>query len=370
MGRAPQVDPDQLAALVVCAPPICAFAADGKWRSSVFVRCVLILAPSPVGCHAQEVLVPALPKLEEECFFVAPIGKDGSEERNRSDGVLEFIVARAAKELGLHTVRADQLAEPGQITLQVIEHVLGAKAAVADLTGRNPNVYYELAIRHTAKLPTVLIAEQGEQLPFDIAQMRTIFFCHTDLRSADGCRTDIVRHLRQALDGAVDSPVAASVDLQRLQAGDTVERSIAELVTSVSEVEKGLQNVASEIRYGFHSESRIVRRSAELERELMAQHILAKEMANRLDDLLLVARERKDAALEQMVMAALKPGTTLVHNLHGARGHARSARQRATEEAFRIRQARMAEEQRAEMLREVDLGAVDEEAPEGGGDQT
>jgi hypothetical protein len=83
-------------------------------------------------------VVPSLPTLEQECFFIAPIGKDGSEERNRSDGVLEFIVARAAQELGLRAVRADQLAEPGQITLQVIEHVLGAKAAVADLTSRNP----------------------------------------------------------------------------------------------------------------------------------------------------------------------------------------------------------------------------------------
>jgi len=42
--------------------------------------------------------VPSLPKLEDECFFIAPIGKDGSEERHRSDGVLEFIVARAAQE--------------------------------------------------------------------------------------------------------------------------------------------------------------------------------------------------------------------------------------------------------------------------------
>jgi hypothetical protein len=151
-------------------------------------------------------LVSALPKLEEECFFIAPIGPDNSEERNRSDGVLEFIVARAAEELSLRVVRADQLDAPGQITAQVIQHVLGSKAAVADLTGRNPNVYYELAIRHTAKLPTVLIADEGEVLPFDIAQMRTIFFSHTDLRSADHCRTEIVRHLRQALDGARGLP--------------------------------------------------------------------------------------------------------------------------------------------------------------------
>jgi hypothetical protein len=196
------------------------------------------------GCG---VVVSSLPTLEQECFFIAPIGKDGSEERHRSDGVLEFIVARAASELDLQAVRADQLAEPGQITLQVIEHVLGARAAVADLTGRNPNVYYELAIRHTAKLPTVLICEQGEVLPFDIAQMRTIFFSHTDLRSADRCRSEIVRQLRQALEGAVDSPVAASVDLQRLQAGNTVERNVAELVTSVSDLRKAVHAIREEV---------------------------------------------------------------------------------------------------------------------------
>jgi hypothetical protein len=89
--------------------------------------------------------------LENECFFIGPIGEDGSEIRRRSDGVLNFIVARAAADLGLTAIRADQIAAPGQITLQVIDHILQAKAAVADLTGRNPNAFYELAVRHSAR---------------------------------------------------------------------------------------------------------------------------------------------------------------------------------------------------------------------------
>jgi hypothetical protein len=102
----------------------------------------------------------AAASLDSECFFIAPIGKGGSPERKRSDALLRFVVARAAAELGLTAVRADQISEPGQITLQVIDHVLRARAAVADLTGSNANVYYELAIRHTAKLPAALIAEK------------------------------------------------------------------------------------------------------------------------------------------------------------------------------------------------------------------
>ena len=137
-----------------------------------------------------------LPDLEQECFFIAPIGGEESDTRNRSDGVLEFIIQRAAEELDLVAVRGDQIGEPGQITLQVLNHSLRAKAAVADLTDLNPNVFYELAVRHTAKLPVALIVDKSCVLPFDIAQMRVIYFDHKDLRSADNCRKQIVSHLK------------------------------------------------------------------------------------------------------------------------------------------------------------------------------
>ncbi|MGW0908436.1 hypothetical protein [Streptomyces sp. NPDC002853] len=180
---------------------------------------------------------PVLPGMDEECFFIAPIGSEGSDERNRSDGVLEFIVKRAAQELELTAVRGDQIAEPGQINLQVLDHILRAKAAVADLTGLNPNVFYELAVRHTAKLPVVLIADKECDIPFDIAQMRIISFDYTDLRSADNCRAQIVTHLRQALtSGNTESPISTTLDVLSMQVGNPVERSVAEIVTSVEEM--------------------------------------------------------------------------------------------------------------------------------------
>ena len=145
-------------------------------------------------------------------------------------------------------VRADQISEPGQITLQVIDHILRARAAVADLTGLNPNVFYELAVRHTARLPVTLIAGKGCSLPFDIAQMRTIFFDNTDLRSADYCRVAIVSQLREALDnGAVDSPIATSIDVRALQSGDKVERNVAELVTAIDDLAKSQRLTLSHV---------------------------------------------------------------------------------------------------------------------------
>lgn len=187
-------------------------------------------------------------KYLNECFFIAPIGAEDSEIRKRSDGVMQFIVQKAAEEFGLSTVRADQISTPGQINLQVIEHVLGARAAVADLTGLNPNVFYEMAVRHTAKLPLVIIAERGTDLPFDIAQMRTIFFEHTDLGDADKCRLQIIEHLREALEnGVVDSPISTAVDLNLLASGGAADRSIAELVTTVELLARGQRELVDRV---------------------------------------------------------------------------------------------------------------------------
>jgi class 3 adenylate cyclase len=181
---------------------------------------------------------------DTELFFIAPIGEEGSPERKRSNNVFVGVVEEAAAKLGMKAVRGDHISEPGQITQQVIRHLVYARAAVADLTGRNPNVFYELAVRHAARLPTVLIAEAGEQLPFDLAQMRTIFFDHQDLISSRNCRDQIERQLKDAFNGAIDSPIATAVNMHNLRSGSLVEQGIAELsamVESLSQTVSSMQ---------------------------------------------------------------------------------------------------------------------------------
>lgn len=213
---------------------------------------------------------------EQECFFIAPIGKEGSELRKRSDGVRDFVVKPAVAELGLETVRADDLEQPGQITLQVIEHVLRAKAVVADLTGANANVFYELAIRHTAKLPVVLIAAHDEidRLPFDIQQMRVIALDHQDLASAASAKEQITTHLSQALDGAVDSPITTVLNLEALEQGTSVEQTLADLVTRVDDLSRATTELRVQIKRG------------DSVRETLRSHILSPAVVHSFDRIL------------------------------------------------------------------------------------
>jgi hypothetical protein len=108
------------------------------------------------------------------CFYISPIGDDNSEQRRHADFFMEYIIKPAVKEFSLKVVRADQMGKPGMIGKQVIEHILKSRLVIADLSFHNPNVFYELCLRHTTRLPTVQVKRAQDTIPFDINQYRTI----------------------------------------------------------------------------------------------------------------------------------------------------------------------------------------------------
>ena len=113
---------------------------------------------------------------EPVCFVVSPIGDESSSERKKADQLLRYIVRPVLEDRGYVVTRADQIHDPGTISKQVIEHLVTADVVIADMTGHNPNVFYELAVRHAAKMPVVHMIEKGETIPFDVAPQRAIFY--------------------------------------------------------------------------------------------------------------------------------------------------------------------------------------------------
>jgi hypothetical protein len=147
------------------------------------------------------------------CFYITPIGEENSEQRKHSDLFLESIVEPAIKPLGLIVKRADQIDKPGTITKQIIEYIFKSKLVIADLSYHNPNVFYELALRHAFRLPTVQIIRKSDRIPFDLNQTRTIVIDTTDIYSLvpkiETHRSEIASQVRQALADAdaVDNPI-------------------------------------------------------------------------------------------------------------------------------------------------------------------
>ena len=137
------------------------------------------------------------------CFYISPIGKEGSEERKHSDLFLNSIIEPALKEFGLRVVRADKIGEAGMITSQILEHILKSKLVIVDLSFHNPNAFYELAIRHACKLPIVQIIRKADVIPFDVNQIRTIPIDNTDIYSLvprlETYKSEVATYVRQAL---------------------------------------------------------------------------------------------------------------------------------------------------------------------------
>ncbi len=180
---------------------------------------------------------------KKSCFVISPIGKDDSDTRKRADQVLKHIITPAATKFEYQPVRADEIDEPGIITSQVIQKIVDSDLVIADLSEKNPNVFYELAIRHAIKKPLIQIIRKDEVIPFDVAATRIIHFDIKDLDSVDNAKKEIIKQIESIEKGKVDfdNPISISLDLKLLkESGNPEERSFADLVEAITDLRSGL----------------------------------------------------------------------------------------------------------------------------------
>jgi hypothetical protein len=132
--------------------------------------------------------------------------------------IYDRAIEPAVRDAGLEPVRADKEVTGGVIHKPMFERLLLCDFAVADLTTANPNVYYELGVRHTARHNTTLPIFAGHvKLPFDVAIVRGMPYQlqpnngfgdleAANLRESLGARLKELRELARTGD-ATDSPV-------------------------------------------------------------------------------------------------------------------------------------------------------------------
>lgn len=114
--------------------------------------------------------------MNNKCFVISPIGDESTDVRRHSDAIFRFIVEPAMDECGLKAVRSDHIAQPGKISDRMYDEILSDQLCIAVLTGLNPNVFYELAIRQATKQPVILLVERGQELPFDVQDLRCVYY--------------------------------------------------------------------------------------------------------------------------------------------------------------------------------------------------
>lgn len=142
---------------------------------------------------------------KDKCFIITPIGDDTDPIRRHIEGIIDAAL-RPALEDKYDLVVAHRISEPGSITKQIITEIYSAKLVVANLTNRNPNVMYELALRHSLGKPVIMIAEKGTPLPSDIVMEQTIFY-QNDARGVIELRESIAAAEKEIDYDKTESPI-------------------------------------------------------------------------------------------------------------------------------------------------------------------
>lgn len=140
----------------------------------------------------------AAKKLSGKCFTIMPYG-------NWFDSYYDAIYKPAIVSTGLSANRADDLYRPSQIIGDIWAFTRKADVILADLTGKNPNVFYELGLAHAIAKPAVLVTESMEDVPFDLRSLRVLEYDKNDPNWGATLKADIAKALREVMASPLES---------------------------------------------------------------------------------------------------------------------------------------------------------------------
>jgi hypothetical protein len=189
----------------------------------------------------------------KRCFIIMPFGGTDDIIARQYMGVYQSILKPAAESAGYVVSRADTKQMPGNITADVINDLATADMVIADLTGGNANVFFELGIRHVLrKSGTVHVVDRSSKIPFDVQQYRVVEYS-THLADIPGVTADIAEAIRRREDHQArsDNPVHDTLtglpaDFRSLSE-DTQLQEIEKLRTILGQVSRERDSLANRL---------------------------------------------------------------------------------------------------------------------------
>lgn len=215
--------------------------------------------------------------MKKRCFIITPIGGERSDIRDALDGLLKSVLEPVLLEVGFKdediTV-AHQMKDSGSINTQLITRIIEDELCIVNLTGLNPNVMYELAIRHAVGKPVVIIAEKGTKLPFDIIDQRTIFYLNTMLGAVQLKETlrDMVDNILTNPTNISDNPIIKIIKenaiLDKIKSDGREHSELSLVLNKLSSLEERIANTEKRKRMSHNNKDDYQRWALEYEGNL------------------------------------------------------------------------------------------------------
>lgn len=126
-------------------------------------------SPQPSQDFLRRLNVDLTVKPDRQLIFVLMPFNPGYEQVFRA-------IKQVVQELGFRCMRGDEEFVSGNILGHILQEIVRARLIVADITTRNPNVFYELGIAHASGKPVLLIAQSEKDIPFDVGATRVLVY--------------------------------------------------------------------------------------------------------------------------------------------------------------------------------------------------
>ena len=117
----------------------------------------------------------------KKCFVVSPIGDAGTDIRKNADQLYQHIIKPVCEKCGFAAQRVDEFNTSNSITQEILDALNDYDFVIADLTGHNPNVFFEIGYRTKSQKPIIHLKRKDETIPFDVSSIRTFEYDLTDL---------------------------------------------------------------------------------------------------------------------------------------------------------------------------------------------
>ncbi len=171
------------------------------------------------------------------CFVIMPFG-------NWFDNYYTEIYKPAIINAGLEPKRADDIYRPSTIVQDIWNYTKDAQIVLADLTGKNANVFYELGLAHALAKPAILVSNSMDDVPFDLRALRVIEYNKNNSNWGNVLKEKIEKSIRETLDSPLNSVLPAFLNIDE---SDKTEIKISE--KDFLELKRDLELMRNEIRH-------------------------------------------------------------------------------------------------------------------------
>lgn len=175
-----------------------------------------------------------------QCFVIMPFG-------GWFDNYYVDIYIPAIENAGFDAKRADDLYRPGNIVNDIWNYTKESTVVLADLTNKNPNVFYELGLAHAITRPAVLITASMDDVPFDLRSLRVIVYDKNSPNWGDILQDKITKALQETLKNPEDA-----IPPTFLEVADTKKLEVTPESKELLELKNDIDLLKREIRSTNH----------------------------------------------------------------------------------------------------------------------